>query len=86
MLAGAVGGVWELALRGLTEDADSSIADLAGPAIYLLLAPFVGRRQAAARAAGRGGDDRLQRRAGRRQSSATPTTAACWSPSSRGRR
>jgi AcrR family transcriptional regulator len=55
VLTGAVGGVWELALRGLSEDPENSIADLAGPAIYLMLAPFAGRRQAAARAAGRGG-------------------------------
>jgi AcrR family transcriptional regulator len=55
VLTGAVGGVWELALRGLTEDPNNSIADLAGPAIYLMLVPFAGRRQAAARAAGRGG-------------------------------
>ena len=55
MLTGAIGGVWELALRALTDDSDSSIADLAGPAIFLVLTPFAGRRQAAARAAGRGG-------------------------------
>jgi AcrR family transcriptional regulator len=55
VLTGAVGGVWELALRGLTNDPNSSIADLAGAAIYLMLVPFAGRRQAAARAAGRGG-------------------------------
>jgi AcrR family transcriptional regulator len=51
----AIGGVWELALRGLAEGPEASIEDLGGVAIYLLLAPFVGRRQAAARAAGRGG-------------------------------
>jgi AcrR family transcriptional regulator len=55
VLAGAIGSVWELAFGGLTDNPKNSIADLAGPAIYLLLAPFVGRRQAAARAAGRGG-------------------------------
>jgi AcrR family transcriptional regulator len=55
VLTGAVGGVWELALRGLTNDLDTSIADLAGAAIYLMLVPFAGRRQAVARAAGRGG-------------------------------
>ena len=55
MLAGALGSVWELAHQALTDDADDSIADLAGTAIYLMLAPFVGRRRAAARAAGRGG-------------------------------
>ncbi len=55
VLTGAVGGVWELALRGLTADPDTSLADLAGAAIYLMLVPFAGRRQAAARAAGRGG-------------------------------
>jgi AcrR family transcriptional regulator len=55
VLAGAIGSVWELAFRSLTEDAHASISDLGGTAIYLLLSPFVGRRQAAARAAGRGG-------------------------------
>jgi AcrR family transcriptional regulator len=55
VLAGAIGSVWELALRTLTEDPEASITDLAGPSIYLVLSPFVGRRQAAARAAGRGG-------------------------------
>jgi AcrR family transcriptional regulator len=53
-LTSAVGGVWELALRTLSDGPDASIADLGGVAIYLLLSPFVGRRQAAARAAGRG--------------------------------
>jgi DNA-binding MarR family transcriptional regulator len=55
VLAGAIGSVWESVFRSLTEDPDTSITELAGTAIYLLLAPFVGRRQAAARAAGRGG-------------------------------
>jgi AcrR family transcriptional regulator len=55
VLAGAIGSVWELAFRSLTEDSGASINELAGTAIYLLLAPFAGRRQAAARAAGRGG-------------------------------
>jgi AcrR family transcriptional regulator/DNA-binding transcriptional ArsR family regulator len=54
-LTGAIGGVWELALRALTDDPEASIDDLGGVAIYLLLSPFVGRRQAAGRAAGRGG-------------------------------
>jgi AcrR family transcriptional regulator len=53
-LTSAIGGVWELALRALSEDPDAAIADLGGVAIYLMLSPFVGRRQAAARAAGRG--------------------------------
>jgi AcrR family transcriptional regulator len=55
VLAGAIGSVWELAFSRLTEEPDGSIAELAGTAIYLMLAPFAGRRQAAARAAGRGG-------------------------------
>jgi AcrR family transcriptional regulator len=55
VLAGAIGSVWELAFRSLTEDPNNAMTELAGPAIYLVLAPFVGRRQAAARAAGRGG-------------------------------
>jgi AcrR family transcriptional regulator/DNA-binding MarR family transcriptional regulator len=54
-LAGVLGSVWELALRGLTENPSASLADLSGTGIYLALSPFVGRRQAAARAAGRGG-------------------------------
>ena len=54
VLAGALGSVWELAFRELTDDRDNAISELAGVAIYLMLAPFVGRRQAAARAAGRG--------------------------------
>jgi AcrR family transcriptional regulator/DNA-binding MarR family transcriptional regulator len=55
MLTGAIGGVWELALRTLTDEPARSITDLAGAAIYLMLAPFAGRRHAAVRAAGRGG-------------------------------
>jgi AcrR family transcriptional regulator len=54
VLAGALGGVWELALRSLTDEPEASIEQLAGAAIYLMLAPFAGRRQAASRAAGRG--------------------------------
>jgi AcrR family transcriptional regulator/DNA-binding transcriptional ArsR family regulator len=53
-LTSAIGGVWELALRRLSDGPDASIDDLGGVAIYLVLSPFVGRRQAAARAAGRG--------------------------------
>jgi AcrR family transcriptional regulator/predicted transcriptional regulator len=55
VLACAVSGIWGLAFTQLTEKPDASISDLAGVAIFMLLAPFVGRRQAAARAAGRGG-------------------------------
>jgi DNA-binding MarR family transcriptional regulator len=54
VLAGALGSVWELAFRELTDDSDNAIGEVVGVAIYLMLAPFVGRRQAAARAAGRG--------------------------------
>jgi AcrR family transcriptional regulator/DNA-binding MarR family transcriptional regulator len=54
VLAGALGGVWDLALRSLTDEPEASIEHLAGSAIYLMLVPFVGRRQAASRAAGRG--------------------------------
>jgi AcrR family transcriptional regulator len=54
VLAGALGGVWDLALRSLADEPDASIEQLAGTAIYVMLAPFVGRRQAASRAAGRG--------------------------------
>ena len=59
VLAGALGSVWELAFRELTDDRPNSISELAGVAIYLMLAPFVGRRQAAARAAGRGSTRRM---------------------------
>jgi AcrR family transcriptional regulator/DNA-binding MarR family transcriptional regulator len=55
VLACAISGVWGLAFAQLTEKPDASISDLAGVAIFLLLAPFAGRRHAAARAAGRGG-------------------------------
>jgi AcrR family transcriptional regulator len=55
VLAGAIGSVWELAFSRLTESPDTSMTELTGTVIYLMLAPFVGRRQAAARAAGRGG-------------------------------
>jgi AcrR family transcriptional regulator/DNA-binding MarR family transcriptional regulator len=55
VLAGAIGSVWGLAFSSLTEHPEVAVTDLAGTAIYLVLAPFVGRRQAAARAAGRGG-------------------------------
>jgi AcrR family transcriptional regulator len=65
-LTSAIGGVWELALRTLGEDPDASIEDLGGAAIYLMLSPFVGRRQAAARAAGRG--------------SCTPAYVTRWTP------
>jgi AcrR family transcriptional regulator/DNA-binding MarR family transcriptional regulator len=53
-LTSAIGGVWDLALRTLGEGPDASIDHLGGVAIYLMLSPFVGRRQAAARGAGRG--------------------------------
>ena len=53
-LTSALGGIWELALRRLSEGPDASLDELGGVAIYLMLSPFVGRRQAAARAAGRG--------------------------------
>jgi AcrR family transcriptional regulator/predicted transcriptional regulator len=55
VLACAISGIWGLAFAQLTEKPDASISDLAGVAIFMLLAPFSGRRQAAARAAGRGG-------------------------------
>ena len=55
MLACAISGIWGLAFASLTEKPEASIADLAGVAIFMLLAPFAGRRHAAARAAGRGG-------------------------------
>ncbi len=54
VLAGALGGVWDLAQRSLADEPEASIERLTGAAIYLMLAPFSGRRQAASRAAGRG--------------------------------
>jgi AcrR family transcriptional regulator len=48
VLAAALGGVWELLRRRLTAgDADGG---LTGPAIYCVLAPFIGRRRAVTRA------------------------------------
>ncbi len=55
VLACAISGIWGLAFAQLTERPTASISDQAGVAIFLLLAPFSGRRHAAARAAGRGG-------------------------------
>jgi AcrR family transcriptional regulator len=55
VLSCAITGIWGLAFAQLTEKPDASISDLAGVAIFLLVAPFAGRRHAAARAAGRGG-------------------------------
>jgi AcrR family transcriptional regulator len=55
VLNAAIVGIWGLAFTRLTEDPDKPLDDLAGPAISILLAPFVGRRQAAARADRRGG-------------------------------
>ena len=55
VLNAAIVGIWGLAFARLTEDPDKSLEDLAGVAIFILLAPFAGRRHAAARAAGRGG-------------------------------
>ncbi len=49
VLAAALGGVWELVRRQLTDDA-SAHGDLTGPAIHSLLTPFIGRRRAATRA------------------------------------
>jgi AcrR family transcriptional regulator len=53
VLAGALGGVWDLVHRRLSDEPEASLADLAEDATYLMLAPFVGRRQAAARGIGR---------------------------------
>ena len=48
---GAVGAVFELLHRRLTEAPAASLADVAGPALYLLLVPFSGRQRAAQLAA-----------------------------------
>jgi AcrR family transcriptional regulator len=51
VLAAALGGVCELLRRRLTAgDADAAHADLTAPAIYCMLAPFIGRRRAVTRA------------------------------------
>ncbi len=52
VLAAALGGVWELLRRHLTEEAAQN--DLAAAAIYALLTPFVGRRRAVIRASALG--------------------------------
>jgi AcrR family transcriptional regulator len=52
VLAAALGGVWELLRRHLTEEASQD--DLAAAAIYALLTPFVGRRRAVIRASALG--------------------------------
>jgi AcrR family transcriptional regulator len=49
VLAAALGGVWELLRRRLTDDA-AAFGDLTAPAIYGVLAPFIGRRRAVTRA------------------------------------
>jgi AcrR family transcriptional regulator len=51
MLSGALGGVWELVYRRLVDEPTRPVGELADAAVYLMLAPFVGRRRAAARAA-----------------------------------
>lgn len=48
VLAGALGGVWELVHRRLTDEPDRSLVDLGEVAVYLMLAPFAGRRHATA--------------------------------------
>jgi AcrR family transcriptional regulator len=51
VLAAALGGVWELLrCRLVGGDAEAVHGDLAAPAIYALLAPFIGRRRAVTRA------------------------------------
>lgn len=51
LVAGAIGGVWELLHRCLTDDLNGPLADVAGPAAYLVLVPFVGHRRATERMA-----------------------------------
>ena len=51
MAVAAIGALWQLVQRWLTEDPDAALTALYGPAIYTVLTPFVGRRQAAQRAA-----------------------------------
>jgi AcrR family transcriptional regulator len=52
VLAAAMGGVWELLRRHLTEQAPAN--DLQAAATYGLLAPFIGRRRAVIRASAQG--------------------------------
>ena len=78
VLAAALGGVWELLRRHLTEEA--SQGDLTAAAIYALLTPFVGRRRAVIRASALGHPRDVRRAVdavGRRR----PRTWGCWSPS-----
>ena len=70
-LRGALGGVWELLRRELTEEADDAIGDLAAAAIYVMLAPFVGRRRAVVAGQRAGAIRRPSWRAGRRRTPAT---------------
>jgi DNA-binding MarR family transcriptional regulator len=51
LVAGALGGVWELLHSRLTDDLNGPLADVAGPAAYLVLVPFVGHRRATERMA-----------------------------------
>ena len=51
VLAAALGGVWELVYRSLTDASETTVGELADIAVYVVLAPFVGRGRAAARAA-----------------------------------
>jgi AcrR family transcriptional regulator len=46
VLAGALGGVWDLVHRRLTDQPDRSLTDLGEAAAYLMVAPFAGRRHA----------------------------------------
>jgi AcrR family transcriptional regulator len=55
LVSGALGGVWELVHRRLTDEPARPLGDLTGVAVYLLLAPFAGRRRAAERATAVGG-------------------------------
>jgi AcrR family transcriptional regulator len=50
VLAGALGGVWELVYRRLTVEPETPVAELVNAAVYVLLAPFIGPHRAAARA------------------------------------
>ncbi len=48
VLASALGGVWELVHRRLTDDPGASLTEIGEAADYLMLSPFVGRRRATA--------------------------------------
>ena len=78
VLAAALGGVWELLRRHLSDEAPQS--DLTAAAIYGMLTPFIGRRRAVIRASALGHSDDLRRALDARRRP-EPRISACSSPS-----